>query len=151
MIQLRSRREIDAMRRAGQLVREAHRRTAQLIKPGITTGELDQVVDDTFAEQQAEPLFKGYPGPAGPFPAATCISVNEEVVHGIPGDRALESGDIVSLDTGCRVDGWCGDAAVSYAVGEVSDQAAKLLEVTHHHDLAILFIQFVDRVAELAG
>lgn len=131
MIQLRSRREIAAMRVAGQLVREAHLRTAPRVQAGMTTAELDAIVDQTFAAVGAEPLFKGYPGPQGPFPAATCISVNEEIVHGIPGARVLQAGDIVSLDTGCRVAGWCGDAAVSYAVGEVDDPSRRLLQVTH--------------------
>ena len=130
MIQLRSRREIDAMRVAGQWVRAAHQRTAPHVRAGVTTAELDAIVDRTFAEAGAEPLFKGYPGPQGPFPAATCISVNEEIVHGIPGTRVLQAGDIVSLDTGCRVNGWCGDAAVSYAVGEVDDTSRQLLQVT---------------------
>lgn len=143
MIQLRSRREIAAMRAAGKLVRQAHVRSAGLVRPGVTTAELDAVVDQTFAEADAEPLFKGYPGPRGPFPAATCISVNDEVVHGIPGARVLQSGDIVSLDTGCRIGGWCGDAAMSYAVGEIDETATKLLRVTQ--EALALAIQQLDR------
>ena len=129
MLTLRSPREIEKMRRPGQLVREAHQRVSKLVRPGVTTKELDQVVEDLFAEHNAEPLFKGYPG-VTPFPAVTCISVNEEVVHGIPGDRVLKVGDIVSVDTGCRIDGWCGDAAVTHAVGEISEQAQSLLDAT---------------------
>jgi methionyl aminopeptidase len=152
MIQLRSRREIEAMRMAGQLVREAHRRTADLVRPGITTAELDAVVDATFAEQNAEPLFKGYPGQQGPFPAATCISVNEEVVHGVPGDRALQAGEIVSLDTGCRLDGWCGDAAVTYPVGSISEEAARLLDVTRETlALAISLLDKKSKWSEVAA
>lgn len=128
-IVLRSNREIAKMRVAGLLVWEAHQRTAELIRPGITTRELDAVVDELFAEHGAVPLFKGVPGPV-PFPAATCISVNEEVVHGIPGDRKLREGDIVSLDTGCRVNGWCGDAAVTHLIGECSEQTKHLLATT---------------------
>ncbi|MBI1248182.1 type I methionyl aminopeptidase [bacterium] len=129
MITLRSKREIDKMYVAGQLVREAHRQVSQLIKPGVTTAALDQVIDDLFAEAGAIPLFKGVPGKV-PFPAATCISVNDEVVHGIPGQRILKEGDIVSVDTGAKLGGWCGDSAWTYAVGQISDQAQKLLDVT---------------------
>ncbi len=128
MITLKSRREIDRMRRAGLLVTEAHRLVESMIQPGITTGELDQAVEDLFLKHHAKPLFKGFPGPV-PFPAVCCISVNEEVVHGIPGDRVLVEGDIVSVDTGCKLSGWCGDSAWSYPVGQVDEQKQKLLEV----------------------
>ncbi|GAA4433391.1 type I methionyl aminopeptidase [Bremerella cremea] len=129
MITLRSKREIDKMQVAGQLVREAHRRVAALVKPGVTTAELDKAVDDLFVENDAIALFKGVPGKV-PFPAATCVSVNDEVVHGIPGKRILKEGDIVSVDTGAKIGGWCGDSAWTYAVGEINDEAKKLLEVT---------------------
>jgi methionyl aminopeptidase len=136
---LRSRREIQAMRRAGLVVWCAHQRARRLIQPGITTQEIDRVIHDTFRQFNAEPLFLGYQGGSKiPFPAATCISVNEEVVHGIPSMRTLHEGDIVSIDTGCRLDGWCGDAAVTHGVGKISDQAEKLLNVTQSVlDLAI--------------
>ena len=91
MIVLRSEREISKMHAAGLLVWEAHQRVTELVAPGVTTGELDAVVDELFAQRNAKPLFKGVPGPV-PFPAATCISINEEVVHGIPGDRPLQAG-----------------------------------------------------------
>ena len=128
MITLKSRREIDRMRPAGLLVTEAHRLIESMIRPGITTGEIDQAVEDLFADHEAIPLFKGVPGPV-PFPAVCCISVNEEVVHGIPGSRVLQAGDIVSVDTGCKLDGWCGDSAWTYPVGEVSPLKRRLLEV----------------------
>ena len=117
MIVLRSEREISKMRAAALLGWEAHQRVTELVAPGVTTAELDAVVDELFAQRSAKPLFKGVPGPV-PFPAATCISINEEVVHGIPGNRKLQSGDIVSIDTGCRLNGWCGDAAVTHLVGD---------------------------------
>jgi methionyl aminopeptidase len=117
------------MRRAGLLVWEAHRRLAERVRPGVTTGELDAMVERLFADHGAVPLFLNYPGEV-PFPAVTCISVNEEIVHGIPGDRVLRDGDIVGIDTGCRLDGWCGDAAVTHPVGEISDEARRLLDVT---------------------
>lgn len=128
MITLKSSREISLMREAGQLVAEAHQLVRSMIRPGITTAELDQAVEELFASREAIPLFKGVPGVV-PFPAVTCMSVNEEVVHGIPGDRVLEEGDIVSVDTGCKVNGWCGDAAWSYPVGQVDAEKQKLLDV----------------------
>lgn len=117
------------MRQAGLLVWEAHQRARDVIRPGVTTAEIDAVIDGLFAERGATPLFKGVPGKV-PFPAATCISVNEQVVHGIPGPRVLKEGDIVSIDTGCKLDGWCGDSAVTHAVGQVSPELHRLLVVT---------------------
>lgn len=127
--QLKSERELALMRRAGLLVWQAHQLAARLVRPGVTTAELDAAIDGYFARTGAIPLFKGVPGPY-PFPAATCISVNEEVVHGIPGERVLRAGDIVSIDTGCKFQGWCGDSAYTHAVGEVRPQAQKLLDAT---------------------
>ena len=126
---LRSPREIAKMRKAGLLVWNAHQLIKSLIRPDVTTGEIDAVVDALYVEHDAEPLFKGVPGTV-PFPAVTCISINEEVVHGIPGPRKLLEGDIVSIDTGCKLDGWCGDAAATYPVGRVSQEVRRLLDVT---------------------
>ena len=128
MITLKSRREIELMREAGRLVARAHSIVREMIAPGVTTGELDAAVEALFEQHGATPLFKGYPGTV-PFPAVTCISINEEVVHGIPGSRALEAGDIVSVDTGCRLNGWCGDAAWTYPVGESILSKSQLLAV----------------------
>ena len=129
---LRSPREIKKMRAAGLIVWQAHQAGAKLIKPGITTAEIDSAYVDTFKHYDAEPLFLGYEaGDHPPFPAVTCISVNEEVVHGIPSDRKLKEGDIVSVDTGCRISNWCGDAAVTHAVGKISVRDKKLLNVTN--------------------
>jgi len=141
---LRSAREISQMRKAGLLVWEAHQLAASMLRPGVTTGEVDAAVESLFRRRGAEPLFKNYPnseagGP--PFPAVTCISVNEEVVHGIPGPRRLAEGDIVSIDTGCSLNGWCGDAAASHPVGQVSADRHRLLDVTRGVlDLAIELI-----------
>lgn len=131
--ELRSPREIRKMRAAGLIVWQAHQSAARMLRPGISTAEINQAYRDTFADYKAEPLFLGYGARPGipAFPAETCISVNEEVVHGIPGSRTLQDGDIVSLDTGCRLSGWCGDAAVTHAIGEISAQSQKLLEVTN--------------------
>lgn len=119
------------MRDACGLVVEAHRLVRSMIRPGIETGELDAAVAELFASYDAEPLFRGVPCPTEggpPFPAVTCISVNEEVVHGIPGRRKLVEGDIVSVDTGVRYRGWCGDAAWTHPVGTVSADKQALLD-----------------------
>lgn len=121
------------MRKAGLLVWEAHQIASAMVRPGVTTAEIDQAVERFFFEQGAEPLFKNVPNSnrkAPPFPAVTCISVNEEVVHGIPGPRKLVEGDIVSVDTGCKLDGWCGDAASTYPCGTVCPEVRCLLDVT---------------------
>ncbi len=121
------------MRQAGICVWQAHQLVAQVIAPGITTAEIDAVIAEHFRLCDAEPLFKDYPHQnqgRPPFPAATCTSINEEVVHGIPTHRKLAEGDIVSVDTGCRINGWCGDAAVTYSAGRISPAVQRLLEVT---------------------
>ena len=128
---LRSPRELAEMRKAGLLVWQAHQLAAGIVRPGVTTAEIDAVVDQFFVESHAVPLFKGVPGTV-PFPASTCISVNEEVVHGIPGPRKLKEGDIVSIDTGCKLNGWCGDAAATYAVGHIGSEAQRLMDVTRN-------------------
>ncbi len=121
--------QIKRMREAGLLVWEAHQVAARLLEPGVTTREIDAAVDAFVLGKKATPVFKGVPGKV-PYPASTCISVNHEVVHGIPGDRELKRGDIISIDIGVKLHGWCGDAAVTHAVGDTSAAAAKLLEVT---------------------
>ncbi len=127
---LRSPREIGLMRRAGLVVWYAHQAAARLVRPGIATSELDAAIGAVFHAYSATPLFLNYPGKHSPFPAVSCISINEEVVHGIPGPRQLREGDIVSIDTGCRLNGWCGDAAITHPVGTISSTARKLLQVT---------------------
>ena len=127
-ITLKSRREIELMRDAGRLVAEAHQLVQSMIEPGVRTADIDAAVEEFFAQHDAVPLFKGVPGRV-PFPAVTCISINEEVVHGIPGRRQLKEGDIVSVDTGCRLGKWCGDAAWTYPVGEINETKQKLLEI----------------------
>src|SRR4029079_19004310 len=126
---LRSSREIAHMRKAGLLVWHAHQIAASLVKPGVTTGEIDAAIERYFQENHAIPLFKGVPGKV-PFPAVTCISVNDEVVHGIPGKRVLREGDVISVDTGCKYDGWCGDSAVTHPVGKIEPEVQRLLDVT---------------------
>ncbi len=128
MISLKRPQEIELMREAGRLVAKALELARKMIEPGITTGEIDAAIERLFLKNQAVPLFKGYPGKV-PFPAVACISVNEQVVHGIPGDRKLKLGDLVKVDTGCRLNGWCGDSAWSFPVGEVDAVKQRLLEV----------------------
>ncbi|HVT60195.1 MAG TPA: type I methionyl aminopeptidase [Thermoanaerobaculia bacterium] len=126
---LKTREQMELMRQAGLIVWEAHREAAKRIEPGVTTAEINEVVDSVIARNGAIALFKGVPG-AVPFPAATCISINEEIVHGIPGPRKLREGQIVSVDIGVRLDGWCADAATTHAVGAITPEAQKLLEIT---------------------
>src|SRR5262245_4068917 len=109
------------MRAAGAIVAEAHQLARSLITPGVSTAEIDGAIEELFQRRGVIPLFKGFPGEV-PFPAVTCISVNAEIVHGIPGPYRLQPGDIVSIDTGCKLNGWCGDAAWTYAVGNVSEE-----------------------------
>jgi methionyl aminopeptidase len=121
------------MREAGRVVAKALHQVRQMAVPGVCTAEMDEAVAAIFREHDAIPLFLGYPSsvkgkPA--FPAVICASVNEHVVHGIPNRRPLREGDIVSIDTGCKVAGWCGDSAVTVAIGEVSPEIQKLLDVT---------------------
>lgn len=126
MIICKSETELKLMRRAGQIVAETHRLLAKSIQPGITTKELDQIAEDYIHSQGATPSFKGYNG----FPASICASVNDELVHGIPGQRKLNEGDIISIDIGAQYKGYHGDSAWTYPVGKVSETAKKLLEVT---------------------
>ncbi|MDN4069219.1 type I methionyl aminopeptidase [Paenibacillus vini] len=126
MIICKSESELGFMREAGRIVAETHRLIAQSIEPGITTGELDQIADKFIRSQNAVPSFKGYNG----FPYSICASVNEELVHGFPGKRKLNEGDIITLDIGAEYRGYHGDSAWTYPVGTISDDAKRLLEVT---------------------
>ena len=127
--ELKSPREIGLMRQAGLLVAEALRLCRAMVKPGVKTVEIDRAVEDLFASRGAQPLFKGYPGAKVPFPAVTCISLNEQVVHGIPGQRVIQEGDLVKIDTACKLNGWCADAAITIPVGTVSPAKQRLVSV----------------------
>lgn len=127
--EIKSAREIGLMREAGKLVAEALRLCRSMAQPGIKTIEIDRAVESLFAQHQAQPLFKGYPGARIPFPASTCISLNEQVVHGIPGSRVIRDGDLVKFDTACKLNGWCADAAVTVIVGNVRPEWRRLVEV----------------------
>lgn len=126
MIFLKSPREIAVMREAGRLVAQAHQVVQEHLKPGILTRELDAHVEQFILAQNCTPSFKGYRG----FPASTCIAINEEVVHGIPGSRRIEAGDIVKVDIGIIYKGYHGDSVWTYAVGSISADKRRLLDVT---------------------
>lgn len=126
MITTKSSREIDLMRQAGQIVALAHQAVALAIKPGISTADIDSIVEAVILSHQATPSFKGYGG----FPAATCVSINDTLVHGIPDSTILHEGDIVSVDIGANYKGYHGDSAWTYAVGVISEKAQKLMDVT---------------------
>ena len=127
-IQIKTPEQIEAMRRAGLVVGETLELLRSSVRVGITTGELDAIAEENIRSSGAIPSFKGYSHP--PFPASICASVNDEVVHGIPGDRALVGGDVISIDCGAIVDGWHGDAAITVGVGEIAADHAELMRVT---------------------
>jgi methionyl aminopeptidase len=125
-ITIKNEREIGLMREASQAVALVHSRIEEAIAPGVTTKDLDDIARDTLAEVGAESLFLGHLG----FTGRICASINEEIVHGIPGKRILRDGDIISVDVGARIGGYCGDSAWTYPVGTISDEARHLLEAT---------------------
>lgn len=126
MIILKSSHEVEIMKKAGKIVAEVHEKLKEVIQPGITTQDLDKIAEEYILKSGAKPAFKGYGG----FPASICTSINEEVVHGIPGPRILQEGDIISIDIGAIVDGYYGDSAKTHPVGKVSHEAERLIKVT---------------------
>jgi len=129
-LELKSKEDLEYMRRAGRIVAEVLERLQEEVKPGVTTLELDRVAEEITRRRGAVPAFKGYGVAGRTFPASLCVSVNDEVVHGIPSARTLEEGDIVGLDFGVVVDGYYGDAAVTVAVGRISKGAEHLVRAT---------------------
>jgi methionyl aminopeptidase len=129
--ELKSQRELGLMREAGKVVAEALRICRELAKPGVRTFEINRAVEAHYAKHGALPLFKGYKveGIKIPFPSSTCISLNEQVVHGIPGSREIRDGDLLKIDTACKLNGWCADAAVTIEVGNVRPERRRLVEV----------------------
>lgn len=127
-VEIKSPEQIAKMRVAGLLVGQTLELLAQAARPGVSTAELDALAEDNIRGHGGVPSFKGYGHP--PFPATICASVNDQVVHGIPGDRVLADGDVISIDCGAIVDGWHGDAALTVAVGEVPAQVQELMRVT---------------------
>ncbi len=130
MSMIKSQREIDLIKESCKIVSEVFTYIKEYIKEGITTGEIDKLIEDFIVSKNAYPAFKGYKVKKKAFPSSSCISVNEEVVHGLPGKRVLQNGDIVSIDVGVRKDGYYGDGAYTFAVGEISPKKAKLLKIT---------------------
>lgn len=126
MISLKSPREIELMRRAGALTAQARALAGSMVEPGVTTLEIDHAVRDFIRSHGAEPSFLNYGG----YPGSACISINDVVIHGIPDHRKLMEGDIVSVDVGATFDGFVGDNAYTFAVGDISEEAADLLRVT---------------------
>ncbi len=133
MITIKSRSELEKMAKAGEIVANALKLVENAVRPGVTTMELNRVAEEYILGQKALTLFKGVPCPVrgGPdFPGTICASVNDEVIHGIPGLRELKDGDIISIDMGASLDGYCADAARTYGVGNISEEARRLITVT---------------------
>lgn len=128
-IVIKSLEEIATLREAGRINAMALDVVRKLVHPGVTTAELDAAAEDVIRKHGAVPTFKGYPGPY-PYPASLCISINEQLVHGIPGKRKLQVGDVVSIDCGSTFEGFVGDSAITLGVGEISPTAQRLIEIT---------------------
>lgn len=126
MITLKSPSEIELMRRAGKITAAARALAGEMVKPGVTTREIDRAVEQFIRKNGAVPSFLNYHG----YPGSACISVNDEVIHGIPGNRVLKEGDIVSVDVGAYIGGFHGDCAATFACGEISQEAQRLIDVT---------------------
>lgn len=125
MIEVKNKEQLDRMRSAGRIVAEVLEIMKEMVKPGVSTEELDKAAEDHIRSYGAIPAFKGYHG----FPATLCTSINEEVVHGIPGLRALKNGDIISIDCGALYHGYYGDSAITLSVGDISEDNKRLLKV----------------------
>jgi methionyl aminopeptidase len=132
MVTRKSKAEIARMRQAGRVVAEVLAIVEEQLRPGVSTGHLDRLAEAHIRKNGAIPSFKGYPGinPRIPFPASLCISIDDEIVHGIPGERVIREGQIVSVDAGAIVDGWHGDAARTFYVGEAPPEVARLIDTT---------------------
>jgi len=124
-VSLKSPAEVDGMRRAGRVVAEVLALVESELRPGVSTAHLDALAEAHIRRSGAVPSFKGYPGanPRRPFPASICISIDAEIVHGIPGERTIQAGMVVSIDAGAIVDGWHGDAAFTMGIGEITVEA----------------------------
>ena len=132
MITLKSAHGIELMRRAGKITAAARALAGEMVKPGVTTQEIDRAVEHFIRKQGAVPSFLHFPGPPGvrAFPGSVCASVNDEIIHGIPGPRVLQEGDIVSIDVGAYIGGYHGDCAATFPCGKVSPEAQNLIDVT---------------------
>lgn len=147
---IKNKTELEKMRRAGRIVAECHLLLREAIRPGVTTGQLNELVQAYITKQGGHPSFLGYPGTT-PYPAAICASVNDQIVHGIPGPHVLRDGDIISVDVGVNWQGYHGDSAWTYAVGDISADAQRLLEITEqtlYH--ALEFAQSQRRLSDIS-
>ena len=148
MICIKSTKEIEKLRKAGEITAGALQAAGEALRPGMTTHELDKVVERYFLSHGAKPGFKGYEG----FPAAACISVNDEVIHGIPGPRRIMEGDIVSVDTGAYIDGYYGDACRTFACGKIAPEVQALLDSTSESlELAVSMLEPGIRVGDIGS
>ena len=153
MISLKSAKAIEGMRRAGQITAGARALAGSMVRPGVTTLEIDRAVRKFIRSHGAVPSFLNFPGPPGvkPFPGSACISVNDEVIHGIPSNQKLKEGDIVSVDVGAYIGGYHGDCAGTFPCGKVSDEAARLIAVTEQSFWeGMTFARFGYRVSDIS-
>ena len=139
MVVLKTSKELAKMRKAGSITAQALQVGGAAVKPGVTTGEIDRIIKSFILSKGAKPSFLGYGG----FPGSACISVNEEVIHGIPGKRVIQEGDIVSIDVGAVIDGYQGDTAGTFAAGRISDEAQRLMDATCESLLAAMAVMQV--------
>ena len=147
MISIKTQRELEVMRKACKITAAARALAGEMVRPGITTGEIDKAVYDFIVSQGAKPSFLHYQG----YPGSACISVNEVVIHGIPGKRVLKDGDIVSVDVGAFYQGFHGDCAATYACGQISPEAQKLIDVTKQSFFeGIQFARQGNRVSDIS-
>lgn len=146
MIPIKTQSDIDAIRESGRIVGVVLNHLAEKIRPGVTTLELDKWAEATIRDLGGEPAFKGYHG----FPATLCTSINEQVVHGIPSNRSLQNGDLVSIDVGAKLKGWYSDAARTYAVGDVDERSIRLIEVTKESlDIGVAQARVGNRLSDI--
>ncbi|MBQ1674963.1 MAG: type I methionyl aminopeptidase, partial [Oscillospiraceae bacterium] len=147
MISVKTERELEIMRRACKITAAARALAGEMVRPGVTTGEIDKAVHDFIVSQGAKPSFLHYQG----YPGSACISVNEVVIHGIPGNRVLKDGDIVSVDVGACWQGFHGDCAATFACGTISQEAQRLIDVTKQSFFeGIRFARQGNRVSDIS-
>ncbi len=147
MISIKTERELEVMRRAGRITARARALAGSMVRPGVTTGEIDKAVHDYIVSQGAKPSFLNYGG----YPASACISVNDVVIHGIPGKRVLREGDIVSVDVGAYWHGFHGDCAATFACGNISPEAKRLIDVTRQSFFeGVRFARVGNRISDIS-
>ena len=147
MISIKTQRELEVMREACKITAAARALAGKMVRPGVTTGQIDKAVHDFIVSQGAKPSFLHYQG----YPASACISVNEVIIHGIPGNRELKEGDIVSVDVGAYYKGFHGDCAATFACGRISDEAQRLIDVTKQSFFeGIKFARQGNRVSDIS-